>query len=46
MVIAELFDRYELTLVGRAPDVREGIMPVLGDRTGPCIVRYRRRGRA
>jgi sterol 14-demethylase len=43
MSVVELLRRFELERVGRAPGVREGIMPVLGDRDGPCMVRYRRR---
>ena len=41
--IVELLRRFELERVGPTPGVREGIMPVLGDRDGPCLVRYRRR---
>jgi cytochrome P450 len=43
MSVLELFRRFDLEPLGRAPGVREGIMPVLGDREGPCMVRYRRR---
>jgi len=41
--VVELFRRFELERIGPMPGVREGIMPVLGDREGPCMVRYRRR---
>jgi sterol 14-demethylase len=41
--VVELFRRFELERVGPCPAVREGIMPVLGDRDGPCLVRYFRR---
>jgi sterol 14-demethylase len=43
MSVVELMRRFTLERVGPAPGVREGIMPVLGDRDGPCLVRYRRR---
>jgi hypothetical protein len=41
--VVELLRRFELERIGPTPGVREGIMPVLGDRDGPCLVRYRRR---
>ncbi len=43
MSLVELLRRFELERLGPSPGVREGIMPVLGDRDGPCLVRYRRR---
>ncbi|MEM9194120.1 MAG: cytochrome P450, partial [Myxococcota bacterium] len=44
--VAELLRRFEIAVVGPVPAVREGIMPVLGDRSGPCMIRYRRRPQA
>jgi cytochrome P450 len=41
--VVELLRRFEIERLGPCPGVREGIMPVLGDRDGPCMVRYRRR---
>jgi cytochrome P450 len=41
--VVEILRRFELEPVGRCPNVREGIMPVLGDRDGPRLVRYYRR---
>jgi sterol 14alpha-demethylase len=43
MSVVELLRRFELERIGPSPGVREGIMPVLGNRDGPCMVRYRRR---
>jgi sterol 14alpha-demethylase len=43
MSVVELLRRFELVRSGPSPGVREGIMPVLGNRDGPCLVRYRRR---
>jgi cytochrome P450 len=43
MSVVELLRRFELEPIGPCPGVREGIMPVLGNRDGPRLVRYRRR---
>ncbi|UJR83162.1 cytochrome P450 [Sandaracinus amylolyticus] len=43
VAISELFRRFDVEIAGSIPNVREGIMPVLADRDGPCIARYRRR---
>lgn len=41
--IADLFRQFDMELISSAPGVREGIMPVLGDRDGPSEIVYRRR---
>jgi cytochrome P450 len=43
MSVVELLRRFDLEPIGPCPGVREGIMPVLGNRDGPRLVRYRRR---
>ena len=43
IAIAELLHRFDLEIEGPIPKVREGIMPVLADRDGPCTLRFRRR---
>ena len=40
--VVDLLRRFEIEPIGSCPGVREGIMPVLGDRDGPRMIRYRR----
>ena len=42
IALVDLLRRFDIEPIGKCPGVREGIMPVLGDRDGPRMIRYRR----